>query len=71
VAQRKGDPTLVTTTNERPRRDTAMEALARLKPAFRKDGSVTAGNSSGMNDGAAALLLMSAERAASPPCCTK
>ena len=64
VTQRKGDPILVT-TDERPRRDTSLEALARLKPAFRKDGSVTAGNSSGMNDGAAALLMMSAERAAS------
>jgi 3-oxoadipyl-CoA thiolase len=64
VAQRKGDPILVT-TDERPRRDTSLEALARLKPAFRKDGSVTAGNSSGMNDGAAALMLMSAGRAES------
>ena len=50
-------------TDERPRRDTTLEALARLKPAFRKDGTVTAGNSSGLNDGAAALLVMSAERA--------
>lgn len=40
-----------------------MEALARLRPAFRKDGTVTAGNSSGLNDGAAAVLLMSAEKA--------
>ena len=63
VPQSKGDPLLVT-TDERPRRDTSLEALARLKPAFRKDGTVTAGNSSGLNDGAAALLLMSAERAA-------
>lgn len=63
VPQKKGDPVLVT-TDERPRRDTNLEALARLKPAFRKNGSVTAGNSSGMNDGAAALLLMSAEKAA-------
>jgi 3-oxoadipyl-CoA thiolase len=63
VPQRKGDPLLVT-TDERPRRDTSLEALARLKPAFRKNGSVTAGNSSGLNDGAAALLLMSAEKAA-------
>lgn len=63
VPQRKGDPVLVT-TDERPRRDTSLEALARLKPAFRKNGTVTAGNSSGINDGAAALLLMSAERAA-------
>jgi 3-oxoadipyl-CoA thiolase len=62
VPQRKGDPVLVT-TDERPRRDTSMESLARLKPAFRKNGTVTAGNSSGLNDGAAALLLMSAEKA--------
>jgi len=52
------------TTDERPRRDTSLESLARLRPAFRKDGSVTAGNSSGLNDGAAAVLLMSAEKAA-------
>ena len=64
VPQKKGDPLLVT-TDERPRRDTTVESLARLRPAFRKDGgTVTAGNSSGLNDGAAALLLMSAERAA-------
>ena len=64
VPQKKGDPLLVT-TDERPRRDTTVESLARLRPAFRKDGgTVTAGNASGLNDGAAALLLMSAERAA-------
>ncbi len=63
VPQRKGDPILVA-VDERPRRDTSMESLARLRPAFRKNGSVTAGNSSGLNDGAAALLLMSADRAA-------
>ena len=62
VPQRKGDPVLVT-TDERPRRDTSLESLARLRPAFRKNGSVTAGNSSGLNDGAAALLLMSADKA--------
>ncbi len=62
VQQRKADPLLVT-TDERPRRDTTLEALARLKPAFRAEGSVTAGNSSGLNDGAAALLVMSARRA--------
>jgi 3-oxoadipyl-CoA thiolase len=62
IPQRKGDP-LQVTTDERPRRDTSLESLARLRPAFRKDGSVTAGNSSGMNDGAAAVLLMSAARA--------
>ncbi len=62
VPQRKGDP-LTVSLDERPRRDTTLESLAKLKPAFRKDGSVTAGNSSGLNDGAAALLIMSAERA--------
>jgi 3-oxoadipyl-CoA thiolase len=62
VPQKKGDPILVT-TDERPRRDTSLESLARLKPAFRKNGSVTAGNSSGLNDGAAAVLMMSADRA--------
>jgi len=63
VLRRKKDPLLVD-TDERPRRDTSLEALARLKPAFRKGGTVTAGNSSGLNDGAAALLLMSGEKAA-------
>ena len=58
VPQRKGDPVLVA-VDERPRRDTTTEALGRLKPAFRKDGTVTAGNSSGLNDGAAALVLTS------------
>lgn len=62
VPQPKGEPILVT-TDERPRRDTSLEALARLKPAFRPGGTVTAGNSSGMNDGAAAVLVMSEERA--------
>jgi len=62
VPQRKGDPILMT-TDERPRRDTSLETLARLKPAFRKDGSVTAGNSSGLNDGAAAVLLAEGEKA--------
>jgi len=62
VPVKKGDPILVT-TDERPRRDTSLESLARLRPAFRKDGTVTAGNSSGLNDGAAALLIMSDARA--------
>ncbi len=63
IPQRKGDPKVVD-TDERPRRDTSLEALAKLKPAFRKEGgTVTAGNSSGLNDGAAALLLMSEEKA--------
>jgi 3-oxoadipyl-CoA thiolase len=62
VPQRKGEP-LVVEIDERPRRDTSMGALGKLKPAFRKDGTVTAGNSSGLNDGAAAILLMSEEKA--------
>jgi 3-oxoadipyl-CoA thiolase len=62
VPQKKGDPILFT-TDERPRRDTSLESLSRLKPVFRPNGSVTAGNSSGMNDGASALLLMSEDRA--------
>lgn len=62
VPQRKGEPLRVA-IDERPRRDTSLEALARLKPAFRKNGTVTAGNSSGLNDGAAALLVMSRARA--------
>ncbi len=63
IPQKKGDLKLVD-TDERPRRDTTIESLARLKPAFKKEGgTVTAGNSSGLNDGAAALLLMSAEKA--------
>ena len=63
IPQKKSED-LVVSVDERPRRDTTPETLARLKPAFCKEGTVTAGNSSGMNDGAAALLLMSAEKAA-------
>jgi 3-oxoadipyl-CoA thiolase len=62
IPQRKGDPIIID-TDERPRRDTSMESLARLRPAFRPNGSVTAGNSSGLNDGAAAVLIMSDEKA--------
>jgi 3-oxoadipyl-CoA thiolase len=62
IPQKKGDPKVVD-TDERPRRDTTLESLSRLRPAFRKEGTVTAGNSSGLNDGAAAVLLMSAEKA--------
>jgi acetyl-CoA acetyltransferase family protein len=63
IPQRKGDPVVVT-TDERPRRDTSLESLAKLRPTFRKEGgTVTAGNSSGLNDGAAALLVMSEEKA--------
>lgn len=62
IPQRKGDPIIVD-TDERPRRDTTLEALSRLRPAFRKNGTVTAGNSSGLNDGAAAVLIMSDAKA--------
>ena len=62
VPQKKGDPIMVS-QDERPRRDTTLESLAKLRPAFREGGSVTAGNSSGMNDGAAGLLIMSLEKA--------
>lgn len=64
IPQKKGDPKIVD-TDERPRRDTTVESLAKLKAAFRDGGTVTAGNSSGLNDGASALLLMSAEKAKS------
>ncbi|GAB4423347.1 MAG: thiolase family protein [Anaerolineae bacterium] len=72
VPQRKGDPLLID-TDEHPRYrqegdryvlDTSLEKLAKLRPAFRKGGTVTAGNSSGINDGAAAVLLMSRDKAA-------
>jgi 3-oxoadipyl-CoA thiolase len=62
IPQSKGDP-LIFDTDERPRRDTSPEALARLRPAFKPNGTVTAGNSSGLNDGAAALLVMSESKA--------
>ncbi len=58
----KGKPVTVT-EDEHPRPETTMEALAKLKPVFREDGSVTAGNSSGLTDGAAAMVLMSESRA--------
>lgn len=64
IPQRKGNPIIVD-TDERPRRDTSLEALSKLRPAFRKDGTVTAGNSSGLNDGAAAILVTSQEFASS------
>ncbi len=62
VPQRKGPP-IVFDTDECPRRDTSMEALARLRPAFEEGGMVTAGNSPGITDGAAAVVVMSRERA--------
>jgi 3-oxoadipyl-CoA thiolase len=64
VPQGRGDPVTVS-QDEHPRPSTTPEALAKLRPAFARDGSVTAGNSSGINDGAAALLVTSAERARS------
>ena len=62
VPQRKGEPK-VFDTDEGPRFGSTIEGLARLKPCFIKDGKVTAGNSSGINDGAAAFVVMSAEKA--------
>ncbi|HSL98034.1 MAG TPA: acetyl-CoA C-acyltransferase, partial [Candidatus Deferrimicrobiaceae bacterium] len=62
VPQRKGDPVVVA-RDEHPRADTSPEALAKLRPAFREGGSVTAGNASGINDGAAATLVVEAGRA--------
>ncbi|HUG47211.1 MAG TPA: acetyl-CoA C-acyltransferase [Candidatus Limnocylindria bacterium] len=62
VPQKKGEPLLVE-RDEHPRPDTSAEALARLKPAFREGGSVTAGNSSGINDGASAVVLVEGEAA--------
>ena len=61
VPQKKGDPVIVD-RDEHPRPGTTAADLARLRPVFKKDGTVTAGNSSGINDGAAALLVVSAER---------
>ncbi|MEO1818354.1 MULTISPECIES: acetyl-CoA C-acetyltransferase [Pseudomonadaceae] len=62
IPQRKGDPVLFE-IDEQPRSATTADSLAGLRPAFKKDGSVTAGNASTLNDGAAAVLLMSAKRA--------
>ena len=62
IPQRKGAPVIVD-TDEHPRPDTTLERLASLKPAFKKNGTVTAGNSSGINDGSAGVLLMSVDKA--------
>ncbi|VVP46878.1 Acetyl-CoA acetyltransferase [Pseudomonas fluorescens] len=62
IPQRKGDP-VAFKVDEQPRGETTAESLAKLRPAFKKDGSVTAGNASSLNDGAAAVILMSAEKA--------
>lgn len=63
IPQKKGDP-LVVETDEPIREDTSLESLGRLKPAFKKDGTVTAGNAPGVNDAAAALVVMAADVAA-------
>ena len=63
IPQRRGDP-VVFDTDEFPRHGTTTEGLGKLRPAFKKDGSVTAGNASGINDGAAAVMLMTAQKAA-------
>jgi len=62
IPQRKGEP-LVVDTDEYPKKGVTPESLSRLRPAFKKDGTVTAGNASGINDGAAALVVMSKEKA--------
>lgn len=62
VPQRKGEP-IIFDTDENPRADTSMEALAKLRPAFKKDGKCTAGNSSAITDGAAAVVITSAQKA--------
>lgn len=62
IPQRKGDPVVID-TDEYPRHGSTVEKMAKLKPAFKKDGTVTAGNASGINDGAAALIVMSKEKA--------
>ncbi|WPC31162.1 acetyl-CoA C-acetyltransferase [Acinetobacter towneri] len=63
IPQRKGDP-IVFAEDEYIKANTTLESLNKLRPAFKKDGSVTAGNASGINDGAAAVLMMSADKAA-------
>ncbi len=62
IPQRKGDP-IVVAKDEAPRADTTIEKLAKLKPVFDKTATVTAGNAPGLNDGGAALVLMSEDRA--------
>ncbi|HHT22930.1 MAG TPA: acetyl-CoA C-acetyltransferase [Bacteroidales bacterium] len=62
IPQRKGDP-IIFDTDEFPRQGSTIEQLAKIRPAFKKDGTVTAGNASGINDGAAMLVVMSAEKA--------
>ncbi|HSG27075.1 MAG TPA: acetyl-CoA C-acyltransferase, partial [Candidatus Krumholzibacterium sp.] len=64
IPQRKKDP-VIFDTDEGPRADVSLESMAKLKPVFKKDGVITAGNASQLSDGAAALVLMTAEKAAS------
>jgi acetyl-CoA C-acetyltransferase len=63
IAQKKGEPVVIK-TDESPREDTSLEALGKLRPAFKKDGTVTAGNAPGTNDGAAAVIVTSEKNAA-------
>ena len=62
IPQKKGEPVVIK-SDESPREDTSLEALAKLKPAFKKDGTVTAGNAPGTNDGAAAVVVTSEKNA--------
>jgi len=62
VPQRRGEPVVVD-TDEAPRKDTSVEVLSNLRPAFDKDGTITAGNAPGVNDGASAFVIMSEEKA--------
>ncbi len=62
IPQRKGDPVVID-TDEYPKHGSTIDKMAKLKPAFKKEGTVTAGNASGINDGAAALIIMSKEKA--------
>ncbi|HEH8077818.1 TPA: acetyl-CoA C-acyltransferase, partial [Staphylococcus aureus] len=62
IPQRKGEP-IVVTKDEGVRENVSVEKLSRLRPAFKKDGTVTAGNASGINDGAAMMLVMSEDKA--------
>jgi acetyl-CoA C-acetyltransferase len=62
IAQKKGEPVIIK-TDESPREDTSLEALGKLRPAFKKDGTVTAGNAPGTNDGAAAVIVTSEKNA--------
>jgi acetyl-CoA C-acetyltransferase len=62
-SKKKGEPPVLFDKDESPREDTTIEVLRSLKPAFKKDGTVTAGNAPGVNDGAAAVVVTSAQRA--------